>query len=116
VSRLEWIDSATGKRKNIRVYKKVGWKWRAVAESLGLDPGEIEGIRQNRSSDDERVTDVFARWFGDAKNLPNSTIYPKKWSGLIRLLNESELGQLSEDVKTALSAGVNNVRGNLPAQ
>jgi hypothetical protein len=114
MSRLEWIDSNTGERKSVSINKKAAWKWKNVAENLGLEPGEIESIRRNRYSDDERVTDVFGRWFDDAKNLPNNKKYPKKWSGLIRLLNESELGQLSEEVKTALSATSNNVRGNLP--
>ena len=105
MSRLEWTDLGTGERKNVSVYKKVAWRWSNVATNLGLEPGEIESIRRNHFSDDERVTDVFGRWFDDAKNLPNSKKYPKKWSGLIRLLNDSELGQLSEEVKTALSSG-----------
>ena len=113
MSRLEWTDSSTDKRKNVSIYKKAAWKWSNVATNLGLEPGEIESIRRNRYSDDERVTDVFGRWFDDAKNLPNSKKYPKKWSGLIRLLNDSELGQLSEEVKIALSATTSNVRGTL---
>ena len=105
MSRLEWIDSDTGETKNVSVYKKVAWRWSNVATNLGLEPGEIESIRRNHFSDDARVTDVFGRWFDDAKNLPNNKKYPKKWSGLIRLLNDSDLGQLSEEVKTALSSG-----------
>ena len=116
VSRLEWTDSGTGERKNIRVYKRAASKWRDVAESLGFEPGEVESIRRNHFSDDERVTDVFGRWLENANNLPNKNKYPKKWSGLIRLLSDSELGQLSEEVKTALLATTSNVRGNLPVQ
>ena len=84
-----------------------------MAETLGLEPGEIESIRRNYFSDDERVTDVFRHWFDNANNLPNKKIYPKKWSGLIKLLSDSDLGQLSEEVKTALSATSSNVRGTL---
>ena len=113
MSRLEWIDSATGERKCVRVYNKAAWRWRNVAESLGLEPGEIESIRRNHFSDDERVTDVFRHWFDNANNLPNKKIYPKKWSGLVRLLNNSDLGELSGEVKKALSAAYSNVQGNL---
>ena len=113
VSRLEWIDSDSGDKKNVRVYNGAAWRWSNVATNLGLGPGEIESIRRNHFSDDERVTDVFRHWFDNANNLPNKKIYPKKWSGLIRLLSDSELGQLSEEVKTALSATSSNVRGTL---
>ena len=113
VSRLEWIDWATREKKTVRVYNKVNWKWKNVAESLGLEPGEIESMRRNFSSDDDRVTAVFRHWFDNANNLPNKNKYPKKWSGLIRLLNDSDLGELSEEVKTALSAASSNVRGTL---
>ena len=111
MSRLEWIDSATGEKKSVRVYNRAAWRWRNVAESLGLEPGEIESIRRNHFSDDERVTGVFRHWFDNANILPNKKLYPKKWSGLIRLLNDSDLGQLSEVVKNALSAASSNVRG-----
>ena len=113
VSRLEWADLDTGERKNVRVYNRAAWKWNNVATNLGLEPGEIQSIHRNHFSDDDRVTDVFRHWFDNANNLPNKNKYPKKWSGLIRLLNDSDLGQLSEEVKTALSATSSNVRGNL---
>ena len=114
VSRLEWIDSGTGERKNIRVYKKAASKWRDVAENLGFEPGEIDSIgRSHFFNDGECVTDVFGRWLENANNLPNKQKYPKKWSGLIKLLSDSDLGQLSDEVKTALSASYSNVRGNL---
>ena len=116
VSRLEWIDSANGERKYVRVYNTAAWKWSNVATTLGLEPGEIQSIRQNYFSDEQRVSDVFRHWFDNANNLPNKKRYPKKWSGLIRLLSDSDLGQLSEEVRTALSAASSNVRGNLPPQ
>ena len=117
MSRLEWTDSGTGERKDIRVYKKAAAKWRDVADNLGFETGEIDGIgRSHFFKNDECVTDVFGRWLENANNLPNKNKYPKKWSGLIRLLSDSDLGQLSEEVKIALSATTSNVRGNLPVQ
>ena len=116
VSRIEWIDSATGERKCVRVYKKAAWSWKDVAENLGLEPGEIKGIQRNNHDDDEKMSEVIRHWFDNANNLPNKKKYPKKWSGLIRLLNDSDLGELSKKVEEALSATYSNVRGNLPVQ
>ena len=113
VSRLEWKDSPMDESKCVRVYNKAAWKWNRVADNLGLEPGEIESIRRNHFTDDERVTDVFRHWFDNANNLPNKERYPKKWSGLIRLLKDSDLGQLSEEVKRAVSAPYSSARGNL---
>ena len=113
VSLLEWIDWATGEKKTVRVYNRAAWKWRNIAECLGLEPGEIARIRRNHFSDDGRVMDVFRHWFDNANYLPNRNKYPKNWSGLIQLLNDSDLKQLSEMVKTALSAASSNIKGEL---
>ena len=84
-----------------------------MAESLGLEPGEIESIQRNHYTDYERVTSVFRQWLENATNLPNKKKYPKKWSGLIRLLKDSDLVELSKKVKEVLSAPYSNVRGNI---
>ena len=114
VSRLEWIDPTNGGRKCTKVYEKAASKWNRVAECLGMEHGEINSIRKNNPfSDDDRVGAVFREWFDNANNLANCKRYPKKWSGLIRLLRDSELGELSEEVSKALSAPSSNVRGTL---
>ena len=113
VSRLEWKDLPLAEPKCVRVYNMAAWKWNLVADNLGLEPGEIESIRRNHFTDDERVIYVFRHWFNDANNLPSKERYPKKWSGLIRLLKDSDLGELSEEVHKALSAPYSDVRGNI---
>ena len=113
VSRLEWKDLTTDELKCVRVYKDAAPKWDQVAQCLGLGPSEIESVRLNYPTDEMRVTTVFSHWFDNANNLPNWRKYPKKWSGLIRLLNDSDLGQLSEKVRKALSASYSDVRDNL---
>ena len=113
VSWLEWSKSSTGESKCIRIYNKVEPKWNVVAECLGLEPGEIDGIKRNNYTDGERVTDVLHHWFDNANNLPNKGKYPKKWSGLIRLIKDSDLGQLADEIQQVLSAPCSNVRGNL---
>ena len=76
---------------------------------LGLELGEIESIRRNHPTDNERLTNVLHHWFDNANNLPNNMMYPKERSGLIRLLEDSDLGQLSEEVHKAVSAPYSNL-------
>ena len=90
------------------VYKAAKGKWNKIAECLGLN------IRREGHDDYERVTEVFHEWLDNANQLPNHKKYPLKWSGLIRLLEDSELGQLAKDLRCALSAPFNDVKGNLP--
>lgn len=100
LSLLEWKDgSRSGK---VRVYNSAAAKWELIAERLGLEPGAITSIHRNSYDDHSRVTNVFRHWFDNANSLPNRKKYPKKWSGLIKLLIDSELGELADDLQTAL--------------
>ena len=111
VSRLEWIDPVTGERKCTRVYKKASSKWKSIAGCLGMELDDIDRIGHDHPfSDEDRVTSVFGEWFRNASKLENGKMYPKTWSGLIRLLEKSDLSELSTDVKSALSAPYSNVR------
>ena len=114
INRLEWknlpLDTET---KCVKVMQGAAANWPKLALCLGLNPSEVETIRQNYSTDDTRVITVFGQWLSNANNLPNSKRYPKKWSGLIKLLKDSDLGQLAEDVKKALSASYSDVKDNL---
>ena len=83
------------------VYDTAEEKWDIIAERLGLDSGKF---KQSHPNNHERVRKVFREWFDNANQLPNSDKYPLKWSGLIRLLKDSGLGQLAEDLRRALTA------------
>ena len=107
---LNWKSgSAAGE---VRVYSSAQSKWDRIAGMLGLDPGEVESIHRNKHDDYDRVTAVFHRWLDNANKLPNCARYPKTWSGLIRLLNDSGLGELASQLKKALTAPISDARGN----
>ena len=95
------------------IYDTAESKWDKIAEHLGLNPSRIKSIRQDHHDNHGRMTDVFTEWFENANQLPNHSKYPKKWSGLIRLLKDSDLGELAEDLRSALSAPYNDVKGNI---
>ena len=102
LSLLEWTDGPSGGGGKVRVYNSAAAKWKLIAERLGLEPGVITSIHRNNYDDHARVTDVFRHWFDNANSLPNKKKYPRKWSGLIKLLTDSELGELAIELQTAL--------------
>ena len=95
------------------IYDTAESKWNKIAEHLGLRPGKIKSIQRDHHDDHGRVTDAFSEWLDNANQLPNHKQYPMTWSGLIRLLRDSGLGQLAKDLGCALSAPVSNIKGNL---
>ena len=108
LSSIEWKKSgSSNSAAKLTIYKAAKGKWNKIAQCLGLS------IRQDSHDDYEQVTKVFQEWLDNANQLPNKKKYPKKWSGLIRLLEDSELGQLAEDLRCVLSAPFTDVRGNL---
>lgn len=114
LSLLEWQSGASGEEtKKVRVFDDIAVRWNIVAERLGLEPGEIESIRRNKHDDRERLTSVFGRWFENANMLPNKNKYPKNWTGLIRLLCDSDFGELAEKLRNALCAPFNSVKNNI---
>lgn len=111
---MEWKRSKTAAiALKLKIYERAESKWERIAERLGLNPHKIRSIQQDRHDDHQRVTAVFMEWLENANQLSNHKKYPKKWSGLVKLLKDSELGQLAEDLMSALSAPFNDVKGNL---
>ena len=110
LSCLEWKNQTTDESRSVRVYKDAAPRWDRVALNLGFRPKQIQSIRHEPGDNQMKV---FGEWFSNANSLPNKKRYPKKWSGLIRLLKDSDLGELSEEVKKALSAPYCDVRGNM---
>ena len=68
-------------------------------------------MNRNYFDDRDRMDAVFLRWFDNANNLPNATRYPKSWTGLIQLLSDAGLGEVAEELCTALSSPQSNVKG-----
>ena len=103
---IKWEDE-NGRKRELRIYSKIEHKWRQIATQLGYEPGGIESIEENHNRNYSRITAVFGHWFENARNL---STYPKSWQGLINLLEDTELGEIAEELKVALSSPWNNVR------
>ena len=109
---IKWEDE-NGVKRELRIYSKIGHKWRQVATQLGFEPGEIELIDADYRTGYICITIVLGRWFENAKNLPNAGRYSKSWQGLINLLEDTELGEVAEELKRALASPWNSVRDYL---
>ena len=94
----------------VKVYSTAKANWKTIA---GLLHNDIQGIDRRSADDNGCVERVFDTWLKNANSLPNKKRYPKKWSELIRLLRDSDLGELAEDLEKALAAPYNDVRDNL---
>ena len=110
---LEYKVSSSSEPVKMKVYDKSKANWRTIAGLLGLGHGDIQGIHRRSGDDRECVEAVFDHWLKNANCLPNKRKYPKKWSGLIRLLNDAELGELAGDLEKSLTAPFSDVRDNL---
>ena len=112
VDLIKWEDE-NGVKRELRIYSKIAHRWRQIATRLGFELGKIESVEENHHRNDSRITAVLRRWFENARSLPNVGRYPKSWQGLINLLEDAELGEVSGELKKALSSPLSTVRGNL---
>lgn len=110
---IKWEDE-NGAPQEIRVFSKVAHKWSLMASTLGFSPGEIDSIRRSHpNSDYDCVTTMLGQWFDDAVSLPYAQIYPKSWQGLIKLMEDSQVGEVAKELNTVLCSRRNSVKGNL---
>ena len=106
---LTWLHEA-GIQKQLNLYSRISHKWEQIATLLGLDIGEIASFRRDCFNAHERIIAVFGHWFDNARGLPSASRYPKSWQGLINLLEDTELREVAEELKRALSSPQNSVR------
>ena len=109
VDLIKWEDEK-GLKRELRIYSKIAHKWRQIATQLGFEPGKIESVEENHHRNYSHITAVLGRWFENARNLPNASIYPKSWRGLMVLLIDVELSEVAVELKVVLCSPWNNVR------
>jgi hypothetical protein len=103
VDLIKWKDE-NGVKRELRIYSKIAHKWEDIATRLGLG-GEISAIKQDSQYQTSLcIKTVFKKWFENATRLPNAKYYPKSWQGLIKLLNDVELGEVAKELERALSS------------
>ena len=109
---MKWKESENGEVQELRIYDSAKAKWDRIGRCLGFDEGHIESIGDDGRNNYSRVCKVFQEWFDNACSLPNHMKYPMTWEGLVALLADSTLTELSEKLKRALVAPFSEVRGD----
>ena len=78
---------------------EIAHKWRDIGQLLDIPHGMLEGISMKYQHDPkECCRSVLAKWL---ENPPSD--YPPIWQGLFDLLEDSQLGQVVTELKTALA-------------
>lgn len=95
---MKWRGS-DGTDKKVRIYNRAQSKWKSIALRLGLD---FDAIEHDHKNDHSRVLHVFREWTDNASGLCNKAMCPFKWSGLLSLLKDSDLGELASQAHEAL--------------
>ena len=98
LGRMEWIED--GQEKVVRIYNESKNMWRQIGENLGINDADLNGFEELVL--DNRVRKVLGKWQENACGLPHSDKYPKTWRGLLKLLKDSDLKELAENVHKAL--------------
>ena len=95
---IKWRNDE-GNVDRFNVISSVAYKWRDVGKILGIGYGPLEAISMKHQKDPEPCCDdVFKKWLEDG-----SDHYPITWGGLVELLEDAGLPQVSNDLKIALS-------------
>lgn len=112
LSLIKWKESEDGEVQELRIYDSSKSKWNRIGRCLGFDEGHIESIGDDCCNNYSRVCKVFQEWFENAGGLPNYKKYPKTWEGMIALLIDSALTELSDKLKKALEAPSSTLKGD----
>ena len=108
-----WKATGDSKEEHVRIYEESAPKWNTIAASLGLNDAKINNIQSDHHSNVDRVRAVYREWLDNTVGLPSADKYPLSWSGLIRLLGDSQLQNFAKTVEKALLSPYNVVKGNL---
>ena len=95
---IEWRNEQ-GEKKRFRLKEVICHKWTELGCLLEIPLPTIRAWETKNLKDPLQCTnDVLSHW------LENPTdYYPTSWTGLDRLLDNVELGQVAEDLKQALN-------------
>ena len=97
---MSWTENS--RKQVVRIYDESSHKWHEIGENLGIDNGILVGIGRDGRDERDRVVKVLGKWYENACGLPHGDQYPRTWGGLLKLLDDSGLGQLAKKVQKAL--------------
>jgi hypothetical protein len=91
------LDLIKGNGKEVRVIKKIAWRWEDVATRLHFDLDDINCIKKdNHYINNPSCREMFSLW------LKGKGRRPADWKTLIVALREAEFSELAEELQTVL--------------
>ena len=95
---IKWYE-ADGKLNRFYLKDKIANEWRVFGRLLGIEESQLSGIATQYHNDiNECCRVVLTKWM---ENPPCD--YPSTWGGLIDLLEDSRLVQVTTELKDVLS-------------
>ena len=95
---IKWIDES-GEIQRFNLMEKLSLHWRDIGELIGLSFQQLECLAsEHHGKHTECCRAVLGSWL---EHPPEE--YPITWSGLIELLQDSELSQVVSELKYALT-------------
>ena len=95
---IKWKNDK-GNIERFSVISSVSHKWHKIGTLLGIEPGPLKTVFLRNLKDPEQCcNEVFKKWLEDGSNH-----YCITWDGLVELLKDAGLPQVSNDLKIALS-------------
>ena len=99
---IKWKDDG-GEIQLFYLRENIAHKWRTIGELLDMTNSKLQSLAdEHRDKLEECCRAVLGHWL---ENPPLE--YPTTWQGLIDLLEDSQLGQVVTQLRTALSKAIN---------
>ena len=78
-----------------KLTERLGYAWRTIGETLGVDAGDLEVLQGNCEVNEARLKMVWNRWFNRTEELSHGREYPNSWGagGLFKLLHSDRKTQ-----------------------
>ena len=97
--KLHELDRIEVNGKTVKVLEGAGNKWDKIATRLHFEHHRISQIWTESQNNTERACcSVFGQWLDGKEGLRT----PRTWRTVIKVLRESDLGQLADDLKEVL--------------
>ena len=92
------LDLIEENGKEVRVIKRIAWRWDDVATRLHFDLDDINRIKRDNLNSNLSCREMFSLWLkGEGRQ-------PADWETLIKALREAEFSELAEELQSILTS------------
>lgn len=89
---------------SFRLMERIATKWKTIGFVLAMEYDQLQSLEEEKQTNYERLTAVFAKWCVNASQMPNGHHYPHSWEGLRAILGDAELKEIATQYFDFLSS------------